>query len=99
MNDQVEDLSVSMPDGFAGTAVVEEPGRPGVRISELRHGRGQMANGRVQEPGLVKWFAIGMVGLVAGAALIGVMGWMGVMVCIGLTTVGLLVGIFCRMKR
>ena len=94
-----EDLSVSMPEGFAPRPSADDPQCPGVRLSELRHGRGPAANGRGQDPGWLKWSVIGLLVLLLIPVAVWAFGVWGVLILIGLGVVGLLVGIFVRLGK
>jgi hypothetical protein len=58
MSEPVEDLSLSMPAGCERPA--DDPARPGVRISELRHGRSRIRDFRNRDPEWLKWGVIGL---------------------------------------
>lgn len=99
MSEPEEDLSASVPEGFAppvGSA--EDPKQPGVRLAELRHNRARTAN-HPGEPAWLMWFMIGLLVLILLPAAAWVFGVWGMLILIGLGIVGLLVAIFVRLGR
>jgi hypothetical protein len=99
MSEQIEDLTESRPAGFGRLeSEVEDPQRPGVRLSELRRGpRRELVHGR--DPGWVKWLVLGTVAAVLLANAVYWLGVWGIVIVIGLAVVALLAGIFVRLGQ
>ncbi len=98
MNEEREDMTESGPVGFDRPVEVDDPKRPGVRLSELRRGpMERRLNG--QDPAWLKWMVIGLLVLLLMALAIRALGVWGIVIGIGLAIVGLLAGIFVRLGR
>ncbi len=99
MSEPEEDLSASVPEGFAPPVIPEDdPKRPGVRLAELRHNRARTAS-RPREPAWLMWLVIGLLVLILLPAAVWMFDIWGLLVLIGLGIVGLLVGIFIRLGK
>ena len=99
MNEPEEDLSVSVPEGFAQPVIPQDdPLRPGVKLSELRRGPMGRPLG-AKEPAWLMWLVIGLLVFILLPAALWMFGFWGLLILIGLGIVGLLIAIFIRLGR